>query len=59
MRVYYPAHTNFNGKVERMTKKEFIKRCTNLEKDGWTLVGYDPKAKIATYFKNGVFVNVK
>jgi hypothetical protein len=59
MRVYYSAQTKFNGKVERMTKKQFSDKCKELEENGWTLHNYEPLLKKATYFKDGVYQYVK
>ena len=36
-----------------MTKKQFEQNCKELEANGWTIISYEPKAKKATYTRNG------
>lgn len=42
-----------------MTKKDFEKRCKELEDAGWTIMDYEPELKKATYFKEGRYEYVK
>jgi hypothetical protein len=36
-----------------MTKKQFEQKCKELEAAGWTLHEYEPRAKKASYKKEG------